>query len=235
MEKQPTNIDITVLDEDHAHFDLSFKLIVIGDSGVGKSCLTMKATKNIFDEESQATVGFEFFSFNMKINEKIVKLQIWDTCGQEVYRSLITNFYRNSGLAIIVYAINSEKSFDNLSLWLKELKNFASPDVKVIIIGNKTDLESQRKVSKETAEAYAKEVGAELFMEASAKSGLNVKNIFIEAGKLLYQNYLIYGSRSGSRSSSFDTNNIETHNQKVKLPETQNVGREQGGSSKCCK
>jgi len=97
---------ISILGEENNHFDLSFKIIVIGDSGVGKSCLTMKATKNIFEDNSTATVGFEFFSFNMKLNDKIVKLQIWDTCGQEIYRSLITNFYRNSALAIIVYSID---------------------------------------------------------------------------------------------------------------------------------
>lgn len=96
----------TLLPDDFTQYDLSFKLIVIGDSGVGKSCLTMKATKNLFEKNYSATVGFEFFTFNVKINDKIVKLQIWDTCGQEIYKSLITNFYRNSSLAIMVYSID---------------------------------------------------------------------------------------------------------------------------------
>jgi small GTP-binding protein len=95
-----------ILPDDYTQYDLSFKLIVIGDSGVGKSCLTLKATKNQFESNYNATVGFEFFSFNIKINDKVIKLQIWDTCGQEIYRSLITNFYRNSSLAIMVYAID---------------------------------------------------------------------------------------------------------------------------------
>lgn len=103
---ESNNMQISILGEENTHFDLSFKIIVVGDSGVGKSCLTMKATKNTFEENSTATVGFEFFSFNMKANDKIVKLQIWDTCGQEIYRSLITNFYRNSALAIIMYSID---------------------------------------------------------------------------------------------------------------------------------
>jgi small GTP-binding protein len=97
---------ILILPDDYSQYDLSFKIIVIGNSGVGKSCLTIKATKNLFETAYSATVGFEFFTFNVKINEKVVKLQIWDTCGQEVYRSLITNFYRNSSLAILVYAID---------------------------------------------------------------------------------------------------------------------------------
>ena len=95
-----------VLPEDCPKYDLSFKVIVIGNSGVGKSCLSIKATKNIFENNYLATVGFEIFAFNVKLNDKIIKLQIWDTCGQEIYRSLITNFYRNSSLAIIVYAID---------------------------------------------------------------------------------------------------------------------------------
>lgn len=95
-----------VLSDDYSHYDLSFKLIVIGDSGVGKSCLTLKGTKGLFENHYNATVGFEFFAFNVKVNDKVIKLQIWDTCGQEIYRSLITNFYRNSSLAIMVYAID---------------------------------------------------------------------------------------------------------------------------------
>ncbi len=103
---QNDDLKIEILPDDHTQYDLSFKLIVIGDSGVGKSCLTLKATKNTFENNYNATVGFEFFSFNVKIQDKIMKLQIWDTCGQEIYRSLITNFYRNSSLAIMVYAVD---------------------------------------------------------------------------------------------------------------------------------
>jgi small GTP-binding protein len=99
-------LQYTILPDDYNQYDLSFKLIVIGDSGVGKSCLTLKATKNHFESNYSATVGFEFYTFNIKINDKIIKLQIWDTCGQEVYKSLISNFYRNSSMAVMVYAIN---------------------------------------------------------------------------------------------------------------------------------
>lgn len=98
--------NVEILPEDYSNYDLSFKIIVIGDSGVGKSCLTMRATKNLFDSNYNATVGFEFFTFNVRINNQIVKLQVWDTCGQEIYRSLIINFYRNASLAIMVYGID---------------------------------------------------------------------------------------------------------------------------------
>jgi small GTP-binding protein len=132
-----------VLPEDYNKYDLSFKIIVIGNSGVGKSCLSIKATKNIFENNYLATVGFEFFSFNVKLDDKVVKLQIWDTCGQEIYRSLITNFYRNSSLAIIVYAIDDKQSYQDIEVWLKDLKTYSNPDIKVFLIGNKTDMEEK--------------------------------------------------------------------------------------------
>lgn len=108
MDSKPNTDDfnVEILGEDYSTYDLSFKIIVIGESGVGKSCLTMRATKNLFDSNYNATVGFEFFTFNTKINNQVIKLQVWDTCGQEIYRSLITNFYRNSSLAIMVYSID---------------------------------------------------------------------------------------------------------------------------------
>ena len=98
--------DYEILAEDYSNYDIAFKIIVIGNAGVGKSCLSMQATKRRFENNYLATVGFEFFVFNMKLDNKVLKLQIWDTCGQEVYRSLITSFYKNSSLAIIVYAID---------------------------------------------------------------------------------------------------------------------------------
>jgi small GTP-binding protein len=100
------NEEYTIISDEFNQYDLSFKIIVVGDSGVGKSCLAMKATKNLFNDNFVSTIGFEYFVFNMQIDKKVIKLQIWDTCGQETYRSLVTNFYRSSSLAIIVYSID---------------------------------------------------------------------------------------------------------------------------------
>ena len=137
-----------------------------------------------------STVGFEFFAFNLKINDKIIKLQIWDTCGQEVYRSLISNFYRSSSMAIIVYAIDNQESFDDLDSWVKQLKTHSGPNVKIFIIGNKNDLEDRRVISKEKGEEFVKNNGFHKFMETSAKSGFNAKELFIESAKLLYNDYV---------------------------------------------
>ena len=94
-----------IVNEDYPQYDLSFKIIVIGDSGVGKSSLTTKAIKNYFEEFYNTTVGFEFFTLTLRIQDKLIKLQIWYTCGQEIYKSLISSFYRNSSLAMMVYSI----------------------------------------------------------------------------------------------------------------------------------
>ena len=181
---------IEILSEDYAQYDLSFKIIVIGDSGVGKSCLTTKAVKNNFEEYYQATVGFEFLTFNLKLNDNVIKLQIWDTCGQEIYRSLISNFYRNSALAIMLYSIDNKDSFLHTENWLSELKNQANPDVRIFLIGNKADLEDNRVISKEEGQNFKDKNHLDFFVETSAKTGYNARNVLVEAAKCLYKDYL---------------------------------------------
>ena len=187
---QDDEFNIELLPEDFAQYDISFKIIVIGDSGVGKSCLTTQAVRNNFEEFYTATVGFEFLTFNMRINNNVLKLQIWDTCGQEVYKSLISNFYRNSSLALILYAINNKDSFQHAETWLNDLKNQANPNVKVFLVGNKSDLENERVVSKEEGERFKEEKKLDRFFETSAKTGENARSALLEAAKLLYKDYL---------------------------------------------
>ena len=213
-----------VLPDDYTQYDLSFKVIVIGDSGVGKSCLTNKATNNVFEDNYNATVGFEFFTFNIKMFNKIIKLQIWDTCGQELYRSLITNFYRNSSLAIIVYAINSKTSFDSIEMWLKELRTHSSPDAKVFLIGNKVDLENERVISKEEGEKFKENNKLNFFLEASAKSGLNAQNIFVQAAYALYQDYLQYKGQEQSVKTEVSVKTMELSTKKIEKNKKKNTG-----------
>ena len=137
------NKEYEILGEDYPTYDYSFKIIVIGNSGVGKSSLSIQAARHTFADNYFATVGVEFFTMNIKYDNKVIKLQIWDTCGQEIYRSLISNFYRNSSLAVIVFSITDHASFDSIDQWLKELKSNSSPDIKIFLIGNKVDLENQ--------------------------------------------------------------------------------------------
>ena len=215
---------IEILPEDYPQYDLSFKLIFIGDSSVGKSCLTTKAVKNEFEDYYQATVGFEFMTFNLKLNDKIIKFQIWDTCGQEIYKSLISNFYRNSSLAVLVYSIDNKESFNHIENWLNDLKSQANEDVRIFLVGNKADLEEERKVTKEEGEKYKLDYNLDLFMETSAKTGQNARNVLIEAAKILYNDYLKLAE---------NMNTIEEPKKKIKGKEllVQPKKQEKG---KCC-
>ena len=202
------DLQYEILTEEFNDYDLSFKIIVVGDSGVGKSCLTMKGTKNYFEEYYSPTVGFEFFTFNIRINDKNIKLQIWDTCGQEAYRSLITSFYRNSSLAILVYSIDNINSYNNIESWLNEIKSQANPEIKIFLIGNKTDLENERQISKEEAQRFSSEHIFNYFIETSAKTGFNAQSVFIRAAKELYITHLDYkdrASRVGSITPATDS------------------------------
>ena len=181
---------IEVQNQDPGDSDLNFKIIIIGDSYVGKSCLAIKATKGTFESLYTPTVGFEFLTFFVKIENSNIKLQIWDTCGQEVYRSLIGSFYRNSSLAIIVYAIDNDSSFSSIDTWVNELKTKGNPDMAIFLVGNKADLEDKRVITKDMASDVCDSHNIKFFLETSARTGFNVKNIFIEAAKVLYEQHI---------------------------------------------
>ena len=202
---------VEIISQNTSDFELSFKMIIIGDSGVGKSCLSIRGTKDVFEPMYSPTIGFEFMAFYVKVNGQTIKLQIWDTCGQEVYRSLISSFYNNSSLAIIVYSIDNKESFNNLEFWLNELRVKANPDINIFVIGNICDLEDKRQITKDMAREFCENNKIKLFLETSAKTGFNAQNIFIEASKLLYEQQLRNKMRI-SNSDSFqniarDTNN----------------------------
>ena len=166
---------------------INFKLIIIGDAGVGKSSILKRAVKNIFEESYQATIGFEFLLMHFQVNDLKIKFQIWDTCGQEMYRSLVQGFYHNTSLALLVYDINKKPTFESLDIWLKDLKQHTEQDLPVFIVGNKNDLD--RNVTEEEAKEFKKVNNIVYFAECSAKRGYNVKEIFFEAAKNLYQIY----------------------------------------------
>ena len=224
----PLNDDefnIELLPEDFAQYDISFKVIVIGDSGVGKSCLTTQAVRQNFEEFYTATVGFEFLTFNMRINNNVLKLQIWDTCGQEVYKSLISNFYRNSSLALILYAIDNSDSFRHAETWLNDLKQQANQNVKIFLVGNKSDLEDKRVITKEEGEKFKEEKNLDKFIETSAKTGENAQEVLLEAAKLLYKDYL--KAKNILRKAGDNDKNNENKLERKK-PKTASTGK------KCC-
>ena len=206
----------------HSDEFTSFKIIIVGDSGVGKSSLLKRAVNNKFDEGYQATIGFEFLLMHFQVNEIKIKLQIWDTCGQEMYRSLIQGFYRNTSLALVVYDINKKGTFDGLDLWLKDIRKHTEQDLPIFIAGNKNDLE--RKVPSEDAKVFAQSNRTKNFTECSAKTGYNVKEIFFEAAKYLYKAYKEFHGQNKLPSSSG----------RLKIEQNNNKDNESSKKKKCC-
>ena len=229
--------DYKILSDDYPRFDLSFKLVVIGDSGVGKSSLTKRATTDTFDIYYSPTIGFEYYTFKIRIKDTDVRLQIWDTCGQENYRSLISSFYRNSSIAILVYAIDNKNSFKNLEVWMNDLKMNSNPDVKIFLIGNKSDLENRREVSYSEAEKFSKEHGMNFFLEASAKTGINAEKIFVEASKVLLDEYSIIKNKIGKGNYNDNTSDKITSGQDkigLKVEDSDPIIYEKERKKKCC-
>ena len=152
----------------------------------------MRAVNNKFTENYQATIGFEFLIMYYQVNNVKIKLQIWDTCGQEIYRSLIQGFYRNTSATLIVYSKSDRKSFDNLNSWVKDVKNNTEQDIPIFLIGNKCDVENQSiQVTKEEGEEYMKQFNLKYYSDVSAKTGYNVLQTFAEVAKTVYKEYCL--------------------------------------------
>ena len=169
-------------------YDYLFKVVLIGDSGVGKSNLLMRYTKGDFNIESKTTIGVEFATKTIKTqSNNVIKAQIWDTAGQERYRAITNAYYRGAVGALLVYDVTSMKSFMHVSDWLKELKQFADTNIVILLVGNKTDLKDKREVKKEEAAAYA-DTHHLAFIETSALDCSNVDLAFdrIINGKNIY-------------------------------------------------
>jgi small GTP-binding protein len=169
-------------------YDMIFKVVLIGDTSVGKTNILSKYLTNDFDPDSKATVGVEFGTKNFKIEDNIVKVQIWDTAGQERYRSITNAYYKGAKGSLLVYDITNPKTFESIDRWLSDLKVNGDENISVVLLGNKSDLESDRKVStqqgKEKAEFYKL-----AFLETSALNGNNIDKAFNELITDVYKNH----------------------------------------------
>ena len=164
------------------NYDYLLKYIIIGDSAVGKSNLLLRFAQNDFKYEYQLTIGVEFGAKNIEINKRRYRLQIWDTAGQENYRSITRAYYKNSVCAILVYDITNRDSFEHISNWIEDCLSQSPKTVFMVLVGNKSDLNEQRKVSLEEGQQMAKNNNM-MFFETSAKSGANVDKIFEQSAK----------------------------------------------------
>mmetsp|Transcript_58072 Transcript_58072/g.67800 ORF Transcript_58072/g.67800 Transcript_58072/m.67800 type:complete len:194 (-) Transcript_58072:453-1034(-) len=164
-----------------------FKLVLLGDTAVGKSCLVVRFVRDEFFEFQEPTIGAAFLTQTVALDDATVKFEIWDTAGQERYRSLAPMYYRGAAAAIVVYDITNPDSFAGAKSWVKELQRRGDPNVVIALAGNKADLDSRRKVEFEEANAYAEENGI-LHLETSAKNSNNVKSLFVEIAQKLPKN-----------------------------------------------
>eukprot|EP01115_Flamella_aegyptia_P010206 TRINITY_DN44878_c0_g1_i1.p1 TRINITY_DN44878_c0_g1~~TRINITY_DN44878_c0_g1_i1.p1 ORF type:complete len:203 (-),score=38.83 TRINITY_DN44878_c0_g1_i1:66-674(-) len=195
------------------------KLVFLGEAAVGKSSIVLRFVKEEFNENSESTIGAAFLTAQIQISENhTIKYEIWDTAGQERFHSLAPMYYRGAQAAIIVYDITSINSFERAKSWVQELHEKGSPNVIICLAGNKCDLLNARKVETEVAQNYADKNGL-IFMECSAKSGINIKEMFTKIAKRM------------PRNSTSNNNNDNSNKVKPNLNERKQAPPEESG---CC-
>ncbi|KAF8016076.1 hypothetical protein BT93_H1584 [Corymbia citriodora subsp. variegata] len=203
-------------------YDYLFKVVLIGDSGVGKSNLLSRFTRNEFCLESKSTIGVEFATRTLQVEGRTVKAQIWDTAGQERYRAITSAYYRGALGALLVYDVTKPTTFDNVSRWLKELRDHADSNIVIMLIGNKTDLKHLRAVATEDAQSYAEKEGLS-FIETSALEATNVEKAF---QTILSEIYRIISKKPLSSEEAAPAN--------IKEGKTIVVGESEANAKKTC-
>lgn len=206
------------LDED---YDVIYKIIIIGDSGVGKSNILSMYLRNEFKQDSKSTVGVEFGAKKLTINNTTIKAQIWDTAGQERYRSITSTYYKGSKGCFIVYDITQNSTFESVDRWYNEMKKTADPNISIILVGNKCDLDSQRQVSKEAGEEKAKTLNMPFF-ETSALANIQIEKVFNSMIEDIHEKYSKLQKNDGDGDDfDFVKNNgvdlIKNNNQQVEI------------------
>ena len=194
-------------------YDYLFKILIIGDSGVGKSCILHRFTDDIFTENYISTIGVDFKIRTLDIDGKLIKLQIWDTAGQERFRVITSAYYRGAHGVIIVYDVTSNISYKNINYWLEETTKYASENISKILIGNKSDLVNKREVSYTNARDYADSLNLN-YIETSAKNNTNIEKIFVDiANNLLNNNHMTNaGTKAPVRVNRFTNTNVVQNN-----------------------
>jgi len=205
-----------------------FKYIIIGDTGVGKSCLLLQFTDKRFQPVHDLTIGVEFGARMVTIDNRQIKLQIWDTAGQESFRSITRSYYRGAAGALLVYDITRRETFNHLTRWLEEARQNANGSMVIMLVGNKGDLDHKRQVSKEEGEKFAKENGL-IFLETSAKTAANVEEAFINTATKIYENISV-----GGLDPTQDSNGVRVGAGNVVDTRTGDSGAGSKSKNGCC-
>lgn len=198
-------------------YDLLFKLLLLGDSGVGKTSILCRFSESAFNSTFISTIGIDFKIKTIELRGKKIKLQIWDTAGQERFHTITTSYYRGAMGIMLVYDITSPKTFDNIAKWLRYIDEHANEDVEKMILGNKYDMEDKRMVSRDRGEAVAREHGIR-FLETSAKADINIDAAFKELAEAILNKQS--QSQPAGRDEATDKLSVRTRDNRI--------------SAKCC-
>ena len=174
-------------DDEEKTYDYLLRYIIVGDIAVGKSCILLQFTNNQFRSSHELTVGVEFGVKTIDLGKQTIKIQIWDTAGQEAFLAIARTYYRGAVGALLVYDITRRDSFTHVERWLEEVKTYGTKNIVIILIGNKADLESQRQVSYEEGQKFAKDNDL-LFLETSAKTAFNIQESFVLSAQKIILN-----------------------------------------------
>jgi small GTP-binding protein len=192
-------------------YNYLFKIIVIGDTYVGKSCLTLRFINDEYRHSHESTIGVEFGTKTITIDDKKIKLQIWDTAGQEIFRSITRSYYRSSAGAILVFDLTNKISFQNIKRWLNDVKTYANENTCIILVGNKCDL-LNRDVSNYEIDEIIDEYNLD-YVECSAKDNINIDKIFMQLGNTIYEkitkNNRLLGINNGIIIGQYNNQNIQ--------------------------
>ncbi|KAI8915701.1 ras family-domain-containing protein [Gorgonomyces haynaldii] len=212
-------------------YEYLFKYISVGDSGVGKSCLLLRFTNKEF-YQTETTIGIEFGSSILKLNGKTIKLQIWDTAGQESFRSISRAYYRGAIGCLLVYDVTRRETFMHLINWLEDVRQHGNESIKTVLVANKCDLEQRRQVSKQEGEEFAQKNGL-LYLETSAKTGHQVDQAFVGLANHIFET--LHLERDISQLSDTEIKQLEANGVKVgpRRPAVL-VSPPQQSSSTCC-
>ena len=172
---------MNIQDVDHI-----FKVLIIGDSSVGKSNILLRFSDNIFHDTFLPTIGVDFKIRNVKMGDQTIKLNIWDTAGQERFKTITSTYYKGAHGIILAYDVTDRESFNNVNNWLAEVKKHAGAQVIKLLVGNKCDLENERVVSTKEAKEFADSLGIS-FLETSAKQRVNIDESFMTLTKQIYE------------------------------------------------
>lgn len=167
--------------------EILFRILIVGDSGVGKSCILVRFTQGIFSTSTDCTIGVDFATKTIQLNNKQIKLQVWDTAGQEGFRSITRSFYRNADGIFLVFNVNNRKSFENCESWISEIRNNSPPEVLIYLLGNQCDIPSSKEVSIDDAKNFVKTKGLNGYIETSAKEGLGINDAFTDFCGQIYK------------------------------------------------